>query len=220
LAKVAIVIDDMGADMRTSERAILLPASVTLSFLPYALRTREQAKEARDKEHEILLHMPMEPVGHENPGKGALLVDLPMSELHGRFDTALASFTGFDGVNNHMGSKFTAYEDGMTMVVDDLKERHLFFLDSRTSAQSVGLKVAREKGLPSIARDVFLDDDPSPDAIRKQLDATERVARHKGFAVAIGHPHETTISVLETWTAEAPKHGIKLVPLNDLVEAK
>ncbi|MDD4616082.1 MAG: divergent polysaccharide deacetylase family protein [Alphaproteobacteria bacterium] len=217
IAKIAIVIDDMGAEMKSSEKALRLPAPVTLSFLPYAVRTREQSKEARERGHEVLLHMPMEPLGHENPGKGALTVDLPMAELHARFETALASFTGFDGINNHMGSKFTAYSDGMAMVVDDLKERNLFFLDSRTSAQSIGTKIAREKGLPTIGRDIFLDDDPSPEAIRRQIALTERLARQKGHAVAIGHPHAATIDAIETWAAEAPHRGVELVPVNALV---
>ena len=195
LAKIAIVIDDLGPDMKGSERAIRLPAPITLSFLPYAVRVREQAKEARDLGHEILLHMPMEPVGGENPGKGALLVDLPLRDIQERFQTALASFTGFDGVNNHMGSKFTAYAEGMNLVVDELKQRQLFLFDSRTGTQSVAIKLAEQKGVPSISRDIFLDDNTSPEAIRKQLDATVRLAQRKGYAVAIGHPHATTLDI-------------------------
>ena len=148
------------------------------------------------------------------------MVNMPLPELKERFDSALSSFTGFDGVNNHMGSKFTTYKEGMSLVIDDLMERHLFFLDSRTSIQSLGLKIAREKGLPSINRDVFLDDDPSPEAIRKQLAETEHIARRKGYAVAIGHPYMTTINVLEAWAAEAPSRGIELVPVNTLVRSK
>ena len=218
--KIAIVIDDVGPDLKGSERAIQLPAPITLSFLPYAVRVSEQAKEAREGGHELLLHMPMEPVGHEDPGPGALLVTLPMNELQQRFENALSSFTGFDGVNNHMGSKFTAYADGMHMVVDELQQRHLFYLDSRTSAQSVGLKIAKEQGLPSIGRDIFLDDDPAPEAIRKQLEATMQVARRKGYAVAIGHPHATTMDVMDAWVKEAPEQGFKLVPLKSLVEGE
>jgi polysaccharide deacetylase 2 family uncharacterized protein YibQ len=216
--KIAIVIDDVGIDLKGSERAIKLSPPVTLSFLPYAVRLREQAKEAQRQGHELLLHMPMEPVGRENPGPGALLVDLPMRDLQERFETALASFTGFDGVNNHMGSKFTAYSDGMNMVVDELQQRHLFFLDSRTSAQSVGEKIAQQKGLPTISRDVFLDDDQSPDVIRAQLEATEHVARHKGYAVAIGHPHASTLDVLEPWIIDVQKRGFELVPLRSLIK--
>jgi polysaccharide deacetylase 2 family uncharacterized protein YibQ len=215
--RIALVIDDMGADMRSSEKAILLPQSVTLSFLPFAPRTREQAKIARERGHEVLLHMPMEPRGHESPGNGALMVDLPLAELQARLETALASFTGFDGINNHMGSKFTAYAEGMEMVIDALKERNLFFLDSRTSGQTVGLKIAQAKGLPAISRDVFLDDDPSPAAVRRQLETAERVARRKGRAVAIGHPHHATIDAIEAWVPGATARGIELVPVNHLV---
>jgi polysaccharide deacetylase 2 family uncharacterized protein YibQ len=218
--KIAIVIDDVGVDLKGSEKAIALPAPITLSFLPYATRLREQTSDARRAGHELILHMPMEPLGHEDPGPGALLVDLPMRDLQGRFETALASFTGFDGVNNHMGSKFTAYADGMNMVMDELSQRHLFFFDSKTSAQSIGLKIAQEKNLPTISRDVFLDDDQSPAIIRKQLEATEHIARHKGYAVAIGHPHAATMEVLPVWIKEAQARGFVLVPLHDLVKGE
>lgn len=137
-----------------------------------------------------------------------------------RLDTALSAMTGFDGMNNHMGSKFTTYAEGMGVVIDDLLERHLFFLNSRTSTQSVAIKVAKEKGLPSISRDVFLDDDPSPEAIRKQLDLTEHIARRRGYAVAIGHPHASTVAVVDEWAAEAPKRGIEIVPVSALVNGK
>ncbi len=216
--RLALVIDDVGVDLKDSERAIRLPAPITLSFLPYGGRLREQTKEARAHGHELLLHMPMEPLGHEDPGPGALLVDLPMHDLQQRFETALASFTGFDGVNNHMGSKFTQFPEGMEMVVTELQARHLFFLDSRTSAQSIGLKIAAEKGLPSAGRDVFLDDDINADSITAQLHAAERVARHKGFAIAIGHPHPATLEVLERWIPDAEKQGFEFVPVHMLVK--
>lgn len=216
--QIAIVIDDVGVDYKDSAVAIeKLPAPVTLSFLPYAVRLREQAREAAGLGHEMILHMPMEPVGHEDPGPGALFTSLPMPVLQQRFDDALASFTGFDGVNNHMGSKFTAWPDGMKMVVGELQQRHLFYLDSRTSAQSVGLKIAREEGLPSIGRDVFLDDIQEPDAVRAQLQETENIARRRGYAVAIGHPHPVTLAVLQAWIPQAEKDGFTLVPLHDLV---
>lgn len=215
--EIAIVIDDVGLDIKDSKRAINLPSYVTLSFMPYATRLREQTQEARDNGHELMLHMPMEPIGHDDPGPGALLVDLPMEELHQRFQEALASFTGFDGVNNHMGSKFTAYPEGMEMVVGELQQRHLFFLDSRTSSKTVGESVARQHGLPTIARDVFLDDTMNADAIRAQLLQTEHVAKRKGYAVAIGHPHAITMEVLEKWLPEAEAQGFKLVPVHNLV---
>ena len=215
--KIAIVIDDVGIDLHGSELAIRLPAAVSLSFLPYATQLRAETQEARDHGHELLLHMPMEPVGSQDPGPGALLTELPMADLRQRFETALASFTGFDGVNNHMGSKFTAWPDGMAMVMDELKQRGLFYFDSRTSAQSVGAAAARQAHLPTVSRDVFLDDEQSPVAIKTQLAAVETIARRKGSAVAIGHPHATTMAVLPGWIEQARRDGFVFVPLRDLV---
>jgi uncharacterized protein len=215
--KIAIVIDDMGLDMNGSRHAVALPGFITLSYMPYATRLHEQTKDARESGHELLLHMPMEPVGSANPGPNALLTGLSQDELRRRLENALASFVGFDGMNNHMGSKFTADTAGMELVIDELQQRHLFFLDSRTSAQSVGARVAKQHGLPTISRDVFLDDDMSLKAVRGQLEQTERVARHKGYAVAIGHPHPATLQALEEWLPEAQKQGFVFVPIKDLV---
>jgi polysaccharide deacetylase 2 family uncharacterized protein YibQ len=216
---IAIVIDDMGLDLKGSKRAAELPGYVTLSFMPYATRLREQTREAREEGHELLLHMPMEPMGHDDPGPGALLVGLPPDELRQRFETALASFVGFDGVNNHMGSKFTADPAGMEIVIDELQQRNLFFLDSRTNAKTVGESTARQHGLPTIARDVFLDDDINLPAVNTQLERTEYVARRKGYAVAIGHPHAITLQALEAWLPAAEKRGFVFVPVKNLVSS-
>lgn len=218
--QIAIVIDDMGLDISGSHRAVDLPSYITLSYIPYAMRLHEQTKEAREAGHELLLHMPMEPMGSADPGPGALLVDLPADELRRRLDTALASFVGFDGVNNHMGSKFTSNREDMELVIGELQQRNLFFLDSKTSAQSVGYNVAAEHRLPAIARDVFLDDDMSEKSVRAQLEDTERVARRKGTAVAIGHPHAVTLQALEEWLPDAEKRGFQFVPLNHLVNQR
>ncbi len=215
--KIAVIIDDMGLDMRDSRRAVTLPAFITLSYMPYATQLRDQTRQARDAGHELLLHMPMEPVGHEDPGPGALLVGLPPEELQRRFETALASFTGFDGVNNHMGSKFTADAVGMELVVAALQERNLFFLDSRTSGKTVGESIARAHGLLTIGRDVFLDDDMSPAAIRRQMKVAEHVALRKGTAVVIGHPHPVTLDALSLWINDAQSRGFVFVPVRGMV---
>lgn len=217
LSRIAIVIDDVGLDMGGSRRAVALPSYVTLSYIPYSTRLSQQTKEARAAGHELLLHMPMEPVGSADPGPDALLLDLSKDEMRRRLDTALASFVGFDGMNNHMGSKFTANSEAMELVVGELQQRNLFFLDSRTSTQSVGAEIAEKHGLPTISRDVFLDDDMSPKAVRLQLEQVERLARRKGYVVAIGHPHAVTLQALEEWMPDAEKRGFKFVPLNSLV---
>jgi hypothetical protein len=218
--EIAIVIDDMGLNLSGSQRAIKLPSYVTLSFMPYAEHLDEQTARAVDAGHELLLHMPMEPVGHDDPGPGALLTKLSPDEIRTRFDKALDSFEDFDGVNNHMGSKFSADAAGMEIVIEELQKRHLFFLDSRTSAKSVGAAIAQKHDLPNVSRDVFLDDSMTPEAVAAQLAATEKVARRKGHAVAIGHPHDVTLKALEEWIPEAEKRGFTFVPVHDFLKAR
>ncbi len=209
---VAIVIDDVGLDRPRSKRAWELPGPLTLSFLPYAKDLREQARAARGKGHELMLHLPMEPNGRNDPGPNALLVSLSDAELRQRTNTALDSFEGFAGVNNHMGSRFTAFKPGMETVLRQLKGRGLMFLDSRTSAQSVGDQLAHEMGVPSIVRHVFLDDDESLDAVRKKLAEAEAIARRQGFVVMIGHPHEATLQALGEWLPGVQGKGLALAP--------
>jgi uncharacterized protein len=209
---VAIVIDDVGIDRPRSKRAWELPGPLTLSFLPYAKDLRDQARAARARGHELLLHLPMEPTGRADPGPNALLVSLSDAELRQRTAAALDSFDGYVGVNNHMGSRFTTFRPGMETVLRQFKGRGLMFLDSRTTAQSVGDQVAQEMGLPSIVRHVFLDDDESLESVRRKLAETEAVARRQGFVVAIGHPHEATLQALGEWLPGLQAKGLALAP--------
>jgi len=209
---IAVVIDDVGLDRPRSRRAWELPGPLTMSFLPYAKDLPEQARAARARGHELMLHLPMEPGGRNDPGPNALLVSLPDAELRQRTTAALDSFDGYAGVNNHMGSRFTTFRPGMETVLRQLKGRGLMFLDSRTSPQSVGDQVAQEIGVPSIARHVFLDDDESLDAVRRRLAETEAVARRQGFVVAIGHPHEATLQALAEWLPTVQAKGLALAP--------
>jgi len=209
---IAVVIDDVGLDRPRSKRAWELPGPLTLSFLPYAKDLREQAKAARAKGHELMLHLPMEPNGRNDPGPNALLVSLSDADLRQRTTAALDSFDGYAGVNNHMGSRFTAFKPGMETVLRQFKGRGLMFLDSRTSAQSVGDQLAQEMGVPSIVRHVFLDDDESLDAVRKKLAEAEAIARRQGFVVVIGHPHEATLQALAEWLPGVQGKGLALAP--------
>ncbi len=209
---VAIVIDDVGLDRPRSKRAWELPGPMTMSFLPYARDLGEQARAARARGHELMLHLPMQPNGSNDPGPGALLVSLSEAELRQRTNAALESFAGFAGVNNHMGSRFTAFKPGMETVLKQMKPRGLMFLDSRTTAQSVGDQTAHELGVPSIVRHVFLDDEESVEAVRRKLAEAEAVARRQGFVVAIGHPHEATIQALQEWLPTVQGKGLVLAP--------
>jgi len=217
---IAIVIDDVGLDRAHSRQAWELPGPLTLSFLPYARDLREQAKAARAHGHELMLHMPMEPAGRADPGPNALRVSLSPEELRQRMTTALDSFDGYVGVNNHMGSRFTAWRPGMETALRQLKARGLLFLDSRTSPQTVGDEVAQELGVPSVARHVFLDDDSTIEAVRRKLAETEAIARRQGFAVAIGHPHEATMQGLAEWLPGVAGKGFALAPVSAVLRKR
>jgi uncharacterized protein len=219
--EIAIVIDDLGIDHARTARAIALASAVTLSFMTYADGVRDEAAAARRAGHELIVHVPMEPLSRsEDMGPNGLAIDLPRAELQRRLDWDLARFDGYVGINNHMGSRFTADADGMALVLATLKARGLLFLDSRTSPDSVGARIARRLDVPFAARDVFLDDDERPQAIAAQLALTEEAARRHGTAIAIGHPHDATLAVLAHWIATLPAKHLVLVPLTAIVAAR
>jgi polysaccharide deacetylase 2 family uncharacterized protein YibQ len=124
------------------------------------------------------------------------------------------------GINNHMGSRFTADRQALVPVMERLADRHLFFLDSRTTAATAVVPLARAFGVASAGRDVFLDDVETRGDVRKQLAETERLARQNGAAIAIGHPHAVTLAVLKTWCVEAAARGYRLVSARDAIRLK
>ena len=215
---IALVIDDMGLDRRRSARAIDLPGPLTLSFLPYADDLPSQTALAHQHGHELLVHVPMEPLGSaNNPGPNALTVGLSSDEVMGRLRRDLGRFNGYVGINNHMGSKFTRDGPGMAAVMAELRARGLLWLDSRTTAGTVGTALARAYEVPHVERDVFLDDTPTLGAVRHQLAELETVARRRGWAVAIGHPKDATLEALTAWLPTLGERGFVLVPLTHVV---
>jgi hypothetical protein len=198
-------------------QAIRLPAPLTLSFLPYGRDAPALAILARQRGHEILLHMPMQAVGGENPGPHALTTDLAAVEIRARVGAALDRFGDAVGLNNHMGSRFTSERRLVIPVVEELRARGLVFVDSRTTPNSQGVPAAEEVGLPSAMRDVFLDNDLAPEAITKQFEELERIARRRGYAVAIGHPHDATLAALAGWLPRVAERGIQVVPVSAIV---
>lgn len=215
---VAIVIDDAGLDRKNTARAIALPGPVTLSFMSYAGELAEQSRAARAAGHEVMLHLPMEPLDarRNNPGPNALLLSLDTAELQRRLDWALDRFDGYIGVNNHMGSRFTRDEARMGQVMTALAERQVFWLDSLSGPGSAGTRTARRAGLDAVERDLFLDDSRSP-GVMHELAAMERIARQRGDVIAIGHPHTTTLNALEKWMAGAKEKGFSLVPVSTVL---
>jgi hypothetical protein len=218
--KIAIVIDDLGADLAHTDRALALPKPVTLSFLPYAEATPWLSAEALRGGHEILVHMPMEAVGDRDPGPLVLTVGMAPDEIRRRLAAALDRVPGAIGINNHMGSRFTADRDALVPVAEALAARHLIFFDSRTTADTQVVRVAHAFGVPSEGRDVFLDDEQTAGAVGAQLQELEVRARSQGVAIAIGHPHEVTLAALAAWTARASARGFTLVPLSEALRLK
>jgi len=218
---IAIVLDDLGIDKHRARRAIELPSAVTLAFLPYATELDEQTALARQRGHELLVHIPMQPHGHDSdPGPNALDIDLGIVEVRSRIGWNLKQFDGYLGVNNHMGSRFTESDQGMRLVAEAMRDGGLLFLDSLTSAKSVGEQEARAAGVPTTRRDIFLDNTDTAAEVEFRLTQTERVARETGSAVAIGHPRDATLSVLEAWIPKARAAGFVLVPLTAVVQAR
>jgi polysaccharide deacetylase 2 family uncharacterized protein YibQ len=215
---IAVVLDDLGLNRPNTRRAIALPAPLTLAFLTYAGDLPALTLAAGQAGHELLLHLPMEPRGHHDPGPDPLVTGLERVDLMDRLDRNLARFEGYVGVNNHMGSRFTGSVADLAPVLQEIQARGLLFLDSKTSSASVAAGLARRLALPFAARDVFLDNDFSdPAAIRRQLTELEAIARRQGFAVAIGHPHDATLAELARWLPEAVHRGFTLVPISAIV---
>ncbi len=216
---IAVVIDDMGIDRKRSERIVSLPGVLTTAYLSYANDLAGQAARARAAGREVILHVPMEPKSaNVDPGPDVLLTRHSEAEIRTRLAAALDRFDGFAGINNHMGSKFTAHAEGMGVVLDELAARGLLFLDSRTAGSTVGSAIAREIGVPTAERNVFLDNVNEVGAVMARLAETERVARRQGFAVAIGHPRDATVAALAKWMGDAARRGFVLVPLSAVVD--
>lgn len=217
--RMAIVIDDMGQDLEKITELIGLSAPITIAVMPGQRFSRETAQRSFENGLEVILHLPMEPKDKAfRPGSGALLTRMGRDELRATALRGLESVPHITGVNNHMGSKFTEDAEGMATVLELIKEKKLYFLDSRTSPQSVAGKVAGEMGLRSISRDVFLDNEQDTQYVRERLDELVRTAKRNGKAVGIGHPHPETFAALKEIVSKAKAEGVVLVKLSDLLE--
>ncbi len=216
---IALVIDDMGVDRKRSARVIAFKGPLTLSFLAYADDLGAQTAAAAAAGHELLVHLSMEPDSATvDPGPHVLMSGLGADELRRRLRWGLSRFEAYVGVNNHMGSRFTADAAGMTVVMEELKRRGLLFLDSRTTDRTVAAALARRAGVPFVERNIFLDHVNDVATIQGRLAELERLARQNGFAVAIGHPREATLTALSGWLEEVEGRGFVLVPLTAVVD--
>ena len=218
---IAIVIDDLGIDRPRTRRAIALKGPLSMSFLTYGAKLADQTAEARAAGHELWMHVPMEPSAKNvDPGPNVLLTGFNGTELLNNLRWNLDQFGHYVGINNHMGSRFTADTDGMRRVMGELKTRGLAFLDSVTSGRSAGGREAANAGVPFAMRNVFIDHEDDIKVIRSQLAKIEKLARKQGHAIAIGHPREATLKALSPWLEDIENKGFKLVPVSALLHQK
>jgi hypothetical protein len=219
--RLALVLDDAGYSLPAVEELATLPREVAVAVLPDAPHATEVARELARQRREVLLHLPMEAVPGPGPGPGAdaITVGLDAGEIAARVERALAAVPGARGVNNHMGSRATADRPTMAAVMAALRGRQLYFLDSMTTADSVAEAAARAAGIPALRRAVFLDVVDEPDAVREALREAISRAAAEGGAVAIGHVHPVTVSVLRSELARGA-HEVELVPPSALSSAR
>lgn len=216
---IAIMIDDMGLNRVQSERAVHMPAPLTLSWMPYAQNVTEQAAAGAARGHETMLHMNMEALGHTDPGPDSLRTWLPAETNRAYLRRALDRLPNAVGLNQHEGSVASLSAPLMDIVMDELKARGLLFIDSLTIPHSVALQRARAARVATLPRNIFLDDSPDPAAIRAQLAAVEGLARREGHVIAIGHPRPATMDALAAWLPTLAARGFVQWPVSATVAA-
>ena len=196
--RVALIIDDLGyMEPELVRRLCSLPIPFSVAVLPYQEHTKESADIAFEMGKEVLLHFPMEGAQGKDPGPDALLFALPEAELRARARKALWAVPHIVGTNNHMGSRLTADRAKIRPVLEEVKARKIWFLDSRTTKDTVAHEVAHDLGLKTAQRNVFLDDDKAFPEIEKQWNRALALARKEGTAIIIGHIYPETVEALE-----------------------
>jgi polysaccharide deacetylase 2 family uncharacterized protein YibQ len=220
LPKVTIIIDDMGGNKGILSDLLSLKYPVTLSVIPFQEYSKETAEIAHKKGREVMLHLPMEPLDYPqyNPGTGALFTFMTNDEFRAALSQDLAAVPYISGVNNHMGSSLTQDREKMEIVLLAVKERRLFFVDSRTTPKSVAYDVAVKLGVAALERNVFLDNDANVTSIKQKIDELITKAKSGGRALAIGHPRPETIKALKEMEKRLTGTEVRVVPVRDLLK--
>lgn len=219
--KVAIIIDDMGYSLRAIKEICSIKIPLTIAVLPFSPLAKEIAQIAFQNGLEVILHLPLESInnqGDNNWTKGIIHSKMSKEEVIKAVDKSLEQVPHVIGANNHMGSKITANEIFMKIILERLKESKLFFVDSRTTTQSVAYKTAQSLGLPSTYRDVFLDTETDEDFIRKKMIELFKLAQKKGQALGICHPTPETLKVLKENIHLVDKYNLEPVFASQIVK--
>lgn len=217
---IALVIDDLGQDLKPAREILDLPGEITIAVLPGLPHSQEISSMAVQKGRDVLLHLPMERKNNKEKPEalGTLRSDMTPLEFMSAIAGDIASVPGAVGVNNHEGSALTENREAMKFLMAELKARDLRFLDSLTSPRSVAYATAKEFGVKAARRSVFIDNSENPAAIRKQLAELLRIAQKSGRAVGVGHPHPATLDELGKWLPLAEEQGIEIVPVSKLMQ--
>lgn len=213
--KIAIVLGGMGLNMKLTARAIKdLPGDVTLAFAPYGSDLQSQVNRARAEGHEVMLQLPMEPMGYpaNDPGPNTLLAEAPGEENLASLRWNISRFAGYTGIVNYMGGRYLSAPPGMQPVFAEMKKRGLLFLEDASLAMSATRAVAQATGLRARHAEVTIDADPDPAKIREALAALEEQARLNGIAIGTGTGLSVTIETVGEWAKELEKKGFVLVP--------
>lgn len=216
---LAIVIDDFGYRPRQENQILQWPNAISVAVLPDAPHARAMATKAHQRGHEVLIHLPMAPVSKQPLEKNTLQPDMTAREIEQIIRQAIDNVPYAVGVNNHMGSKMTASLSGMQKVMQVLARSDMYFLDSVTTGNSQVSRAAEGTSVKVLKRRVFLDDSQDEAAIRKQFLRAIQLARREGNAIAIGHPHPSTVKVLDEMLASLPP-DIKLVTPGQITSGK
>jgi polysaccharide deacetylase 2 family uncharacterized protein YibQ len=216
---IAIIIDDVGNKLRAGEEALALPGPVTLAFLPHTPHADSLAKRAHNAGKEVMLHLPMQSHYGNNLGPGALTLHMTEENFRHSLKQSLDSIPHVAGLNNHMGSLLTRHPGAMDWLMSGMRDYgELYFIDSRTTKETVAEQVAQEHQVPVARRDVFLDNDRNPAAIARQFRQLVRLARRQGYAVGIGHPYKETMEMLRQELPRLEGQGIRLIHTSELVQ--
>ena len=221
LPQISIIIDDMGYRREAGLDAVGLPGPVAYSFLPRSPHAVMLASLAHRRGKEVMLHLPMQGSSTSPLGPGAVTTNMSQIELMRAVSSGLGSVPYVSGVNNHMGSVLTPRSEHMGWLMDLLRVRgNLFFVDSRTTRHTRAFEVAREKSVPSTWRDVFLDNDLDGSKIRSEFQRLLKIAKRRGTALAIGHPHPQTIAILADAIPRLDEFGVRLISIAGMVRAR
>ena len=209
-ARLVLIIDDIGNNRILGQRTVDLPGPLNLAFLPHTPFARSLAEQSHRRGHEVMLHAPMANKNGAKLGPGGLTEAMTPQQWQTTLLDNLHAIPHVSGINNHMGSLLTENPDAMRTVMTVLQQRGLFFVDSLTTPASVARQQARQLGLPSLERDIFLDHVVEPGSIRRQFHKAVTLAKQRGLAVAIGHPYPATLEVLETELGNLSQLGVTL----------